>query len=250
MKVLAHAHTLFSSDGELTPQELADLARRRGFSAVLVSDHFESLTAERFAELRRACSRVTGCLLAPGYERSWNGYHVLALGVDAWFDDADLGVWAGRVRAAGGITVLAHPSRYRHRVPASVLGACDAVEVWNSKFAYDGALAPNPAAFDLLGPDRYPLCGQDLHGRRHASSVALRLSGPYTTAREIVECLKRGDYWMENRLWRFERQLPSSRRLVCALFHRGRRIAVNLAIRIRWLARTAGRSLQPRSPRG
>src|SRR6266851_4310656 len=131
---MAHAHTLFSSDGELSPQELADLARGRGFAAVLVADHFESLTAQRFAELRQLCAGVTGCLVAPGYERSWSGYHVLALGVDRWVDDGDIGAWATQVRDAGGITVLAHPSRYRHRVPDGVLAACDAVEVWNSKF--------------------------------------------------------------------------------------------------------------------
>ena len=48
---MAHAHTLFSGDGELSPQQLADLARGQGFAAVLVADHFESLSPERFAEL-------------------------------------------------------------------------------------------------------------------------------------------------------------------------------------------------------
>ncbi len=243
---MAHAHTLFSGDGELTPQELADLARGRGFAAVLVSDHFESLTAERFAELRRACAAVTGCLLAPGYERSWDGYHVLALGVGGWFDDADIGAWARRVHGAGGITVLAHPSRYRHRVPEDVLAACDAVEVWNSKFGYDGALAPHPDAYQLLGTGRYPMCGQDLHGRRHASSVALRLRQPCATTREVLDCLKRGEYVMGNRLWDFDKRLPMLVGLACTLFHRARRIAVDLAIRMRRLVRPLGRGREAR----
>jgi len=242
---MAHAHTIFSEDGELTPQELADLARAHGFAAVFVSDHYESLTAERFADLRRACAEVTGCLLAPGYERSWDRYHVLALGVDRWFDDADVETWARRVRAAGGITVLAHPSRYGHRVPDGVLAACDAVEVWNSKFGYDGAVAPNPAAYRLLGTDRYPVCGQDLHGRRHASSVALHLPRSCATAREIVDCVKRGDYVMANGVWQFNKRLPATLGLLFALFHRVRRIAVDSAIHIRRLART-GRRRQPR----
>jgi len=236
---MAHAHTRFSGDGELSPQELADLARARGFGAVLVSDHFESLTAARFAELRRACASVTGCLVAPGYERSWDGYHVLALGVEEWYDDADIGAWARRVRAAGGITVLAHPSRYGHRVPESVLALCDAVEVWNSKFAYDGATAPNPAAYGLLDISRYPLCGQDLHGRRHASSVAILLPQSYATTREIVECVKRGDYEMGNRVWRFTKRMPGALKPLLGLFHRGRRIAVESAIRMRRFARGA-----------
>jgi len=238
---MAHAHTLFSGDGELSPQQLADLARGQGFAAVLVADHFESLSPERFAELRRACAAVTGCLVAPGYERSWDGYHVLALGVDAWFDDPDLDVWAGKVRGAGGITVLAHPSRYGHRVPAAVLASCDAVEVWNSKFAYDGALAPNPAGYRLLGSRRYPLCGQDVHGRRHVSSVALHLPTPCASWQEILECMKHGEYTLGNRLWRFDKRLRGPAALALAVFHRGRRSAVNSAIRLRRFVRTARR---------
>ncbi len=212
---MAHAHTLFSGDGELSPQQLADLARGQGFAGVLVADHFESLSPERFAELRRACGAVTGCLLAPGYERSWDGYHVLALGVDAWFDDPDLDVWAGKVRGAGGITVLAHPSRYGHRVPAAVLASC--------------------------GSRRYPLCGQDVHGRRHVSSVALHLPTPCASWQEILECMKHGEYTLGNRLWRFDKRLSGPAALALAVFHRGRRSAVNSAIRLRRFVRTARR---------
>jgi hypothetical protein len=245
---MAHAHTRFSRDGELSPQELADLARGRGFGAVLVSDHFESLTAGSFAELRHECARVTGCLLVPGYERSWDGYHVLAFGVDGWFDDADIVEWARRVHAGGGITVLAHPSRYRHCVPDSVLAVCDAVEVWNSKFGYDGAVAPNPAAYGLLGISRYPLCGQDVHGRRHVSSVAILLPRSCVTTQEIVDCVKRGDYAMGNGIWRFPKRLPRALRPLLVLFHRGRRIAVDSAIRMRRLARKAKPKWQTAGP--
>jgi len=230
---MAHVHTCFSGDGELTPSELAELARARGFDAILVTDHFESLTASRFAELQEACAAVTECLVAPGYERSWDGYHILALGVRAWFDDPDLAAWARRVRASGGITVLAHPSRYGHRIPERILAACDAVEVWNSKFAYDGRAAPNPAAYRLLGTRRYPLCGQDLHGTRHASSVALHLPRSCATTREILDCLARGEYTMGNRLWRLSKSLPASLELFFGVFHSARRVAVNTAIRAR-----------------
>src|SRR5688572_8390521 len=90
MKVMIHAHTTFSGDGELDPQQLADVARSRGFDAVLVSDHFESLKPETFQQLVEACRQVENCMMVPGYERSFRGYHILALGVDAWFDNRDI----------------------------------------------------------------------------------------------------------------------------------------------------------------
>jgi CRP-like cAMP-binding protein len=43
MKAMLHVHTCFSTDGELTPRTIARLARERGFGAVLIADHFESL---------------------------------------------------------------------------------------------------------------------------------------------------------------------------------------------------------------
>jgi hypothetical protein len=41
MKVMIHAHTTYSADGELHPAQLAAVALKKGFDAVLVSDHFE-----------------------------------------------------------------------------------------------------------------------------------------------------------------------------------------------------------------
>jgi len=117
MKVMVHTHTTFSGDGELHPQALADLARSRGFDAVLVSDHFESLRPQTFDQLVRICHGITNCLMVPGYERSFRSYHVLALGVEEWINDSDIKSWAHRVRKAGGITAIAHPCRYNHDIP-------------------------------------------------------------------------------------------------------------------------------------
>src|SRR5262245_26402445 len=154
---MIHAHTTYSADGELQPRQLATLARRRGFDAVLVSDHFESLREDTFAKLVEECRSISECLMVSGYERGFRGYHVLALGVDQWSDDTHVLKWCERISAAGGITVVAHPSRYNHVIPRDILEAVDAVEVWNSKFAYDGEVGPNPRSYALLGARRYPL---------------------------------------------------------------------------------------------
>src|SRR5262245_22928756 len=105
MKIMIHAHTTFSADGELSPIELAKLARSRGFDAVMVTDHFESLKPGTFQQLVDACRRIEDCLMVPGYERSFRGYHILALGIDKWFDDLQISRWAAQVYDAGGVVV-------------------------------------------------------------------------------------------------------------------------------------------------
>jgi len=232
MKVLIHAHTTFSNDGDLPPQQLADIAARRGFDAALVTDHFESMTRDSFCELVQQCRGIATCWMIPGYERSWDGYHMLALGVSEWYDDPDLATWAQRVRAAGGLVVLAHPVRYGHSIPRPILNECDAVEVWNSKFAYDGSIGPDPKAYELLGKERFPLCGQDFHGVRHLTSVAVEVRETCASVRSLMLCLRTGKYRMVNDLFSYGLRPPRFAPILTAV-HRIRRRMVKAAIRIR-----------------
>ena len=239
MKVMVHAHTTFSGDGELTPQELAQLARKRGFDAVMVSDHFESLKESTFQKLVAECSRVSECLMVPGYERSFRGYHVLALGIDKWIDDRNVQCWADAVRSAGGIVVAAHPSRYNHAIPSDILEACDGVEVWNSKFFYDGEVGPNPRSFPLLGKSRQPFCSQDLHGVRHASPVGMLFQRQLSTGREIITAVRGGEYRMTNGVLTFDTGLAGRSQTLLRTFHTARRRAVSGAVELRrWIRRT------------
>lgn len=246
MKVLVHAHTCFSSDGELTPRTIARLARERGFGAVLIADHFESLDYVSFGALVEECRWGKECLLVPGYERSWSGYHLLALGVDRWLDDPDPRVWADQVRAAGGLVAIAHPGRYRHRIPETLLEVCDAVEVWNSKPPYDGSFGPDPRGYRLLGRRRLPICGQDLHGVRHLSSVGVELAVAAAGSRDILAALRRGDYRMTNGKVRYGLELSPAAERSLGAFHRARRRLVDLAIHARtgWRRAAAPRRLQ------
>jgi hypothetical protein len=233
MRIMVHTHTTFSGDGELHPQVLANLAKSRGFAAVLVSDHFESLRPHTFRQLVQVCHGITNCLMIPGYERSFRGYHVLALSVEEWIDDADVKSWASRVRTAGGITAIAHPCRYNHDIPADILSSCDAVEVWNSKFGYDGEFAPNPRAYRLLADGRYPLCSQDLHGVRHASPVGIQIDKACNTGSDILDCLRRGEYRMTNGVFSFGPELTRVAASLLGAFHISRTRAVKLAIATR-----------------
>ena len=240
MKVLAHAHTTYSRDGELTAQQLARLAASRGFAAVLLSDHFEDLNAESFGRLVAECRSIRECLMIPGYERDWRGYHVLALAVDRWFDNPALDQWAGNVHRAGGLTVMAHPGRYRHEIPADILSICEAIEVWNSKRGYDGAVGPNPRAYTLLHDGQRPLCGQDLHGMRHASRVALDLRTSSVNQAAILRAIRAGDYRMTNGRYAFGAALSPAVRIALSSFHALRTPLLNAASNARRYAMYLG----------
>jgi hypothetical protein len=173
MRVLLHAHTHWSYDGFLTAASLGARAARHGFGAVLISDHAETLNADRYARLVAECRAVRDVMMLPGLERSFDGYHVCAFGLSEWVDGSDLSSWADAVRASGGLVSCAHPIRYRHRVPAAILQAADLVEVWNAHRRYNGSVAPDPRSWRLLGPRHVPIASQDVHRARDMSTVGV-----------------------------------------------------------------------------
>jgi hypothetical protein len=250
VKVLVHAHTSYSWDGTLSPARVAEEARRRGFAAVLVADHFESLDPERFSRLVEDCRMATAATIVPGIERSWDGYHVCAFGLFEWVVADDLATWSDAVREAGGIVSVAHPVRYRHRIPRHVLDAADALEVWNAKRPYDGTVGPHPRAFDLLDGRLVPLAAQDAHRRRDFNSVGIVIAdvtGPDAILREI----RAGRLHLASRLvsLRGAPGLPLSRALRAV--HAARPVAWAIPVRAyRVWRRVSGRPapVRPSSP--
>lgn len=221
MKLLVHAHTTYSHDGRLSPPELAALAKRKGFDAVLISDHYEDLDEDSYDQLVRDCEGIKTCMLVPGYEKDWSGFHLCAFGVDRWIGDEEIGRWSAKVREAGGIICLAHPGRYRHQVPENILSVCDAVEIWNSKRPYDSFLGPHPDVYHLLG-DRLALVGQDLHRVRDATTLGIITSGGETKS-EILEAIRNRRYRSTSRFFSFEAP-PIAVRALLRLLHPARRL--------------------------
>ena len=138
-------------------------------------------------------------MLVPGVERTWDGYHVCGLGVSDWVDAPDLESWADRIRAAGGLVSMAHPARYRHRVPARVLEVSDAVEIWNAKRPYDGMVGPHPRAFDLLGAARIGLAAQDVHRWSDFNSVGVVVRDVGSTE-DVVAAIRTGSLHLSSAL--------------------------------------------------
>jgi glycosyltransferase involved in cell wall biosynthesis/predicted metal-dependent phosphoesterase TrpH len=175
-RVLAHAHTTWSHDGHLPLDAYIELARRTGCSAVLLTEHEESgWTAERYAAYARACNRISTAdvRLVPGLEFNQNGYHVLCYGLQRLPTRASsIEDLAAAVHQQGCVLVLAHPAKYGWRIPSDLLRAVDAVELWNSKWIYDGKAGPHPKSLALATGKRI-VAGQDVHKLKHLSPLVM-----------------------------------------------------------------------------
>lgn len=192
MKSLAHAHTCWSHDSSLSFDQWRAIAERQGCDAVLLSEHEESgWTKERYAEYVRTCvaestDKVT---FVPGIEFNQEGFHILCYGLKEFpLRPGSIRQLAAAVHEQGCFLCLAHPAKYRWRYPAHVLEGVDAVEVWNSKWIYDGSLGPHPRTL-ALAKKKMILPGQDVHKVKHLSTLFF-----VTETTSILEDLKSGRY--------------------------------------------------------
>jgi hypothetical protein len=198
MEVLgvSHVHSDWSYDGSWTLEDLSAKFRGQGCRVLMMTEHDRGFSASRLEEYRGACSKASsaGTLVMPGIEYSDadNRVHVLVWGSVPFLGEGlPTSQMLESVRAAGGIAVLAHPSRKKVWESFSPYWAerLLGVEVWNRK--YDG-WAPSESAPALLErSSAIPFVGLDFHTQRQSFplSMALDLDGDITED-GVVECLR------------------------------------------------------------
>ncbi len=181
VRALTHVHSTWSHDGLLTLEQWVHLARERRCGLVLFSEHEEpGWTREKYGEYVEACRNASTAdvKLLPGIEFAQDGIHLLAFGLEELPPrPSSIEELATHVRAAGSILVLAHPGKYDWKIPSDIMESVDSVEVWNSKWIYDGPSGPHPASSRLaLEHGKIMMAGQDAHKERHLAELYLLFS--------------------------------------------------------------------------
>src|SRR4030065_2448846 len=103
VKAALHVHSTYSSDSIITPKELVFYAKKRGLTAVALTDHNQVDGARKIA-------RETDFLIIPGTEVSSLGGHIVGLNVDGVLPiglSADETV--DKIHRAGGVAIACHP---------------------------------------------------------------------------------------------------------------------------------------------
>jgi hypothetical protein len=198
MEVLAvsHVHSKWSYDGSWTLEALGEKFSRRGCRVLLMTEHDRGFSASRLVEYRESCARASSdkILVMPGMEYSdaANRVHVLVWGKVPFLGEnlPTIEMLEG-VKRAGGVAVLAHPSRkdawktYEESWGPQLLG----IEVWNRK--YDG-WAPSQTAPELqLRANTVPFVGLDFHTERQSFPLmmALDLEGDEVSEEAVLSAL-------------------------------------------------------------
>ena len=135
VKADLHVHTTYSSDSIITPADLVFYAKKRGLTAVAVTDHNQVEGAKKIA-------RETDFLIIPGTEVSSRDGHIVGLNVNEVIPrglSADETV--DRIHRAGGVAIACHPyALFKGSIGQHVTAKFDAVETINaSSFPFRSA---------------------------------------------------------------------------------------------------------------
>jgi hypothetical protein len=181
VRAAVHVHSEWSYDARWTLPDLRRALGRRGYGAVLMTEHDKGFSAEKWNAYKEACAAASsdGFLVVPGieYSDSSNTVHILTWGPLPFLgENRETGDLLREVRSLGGVAVLAHPSRKNawKSIAAEWLPLLSGIELWNRKA--DG-WAPSADAETLLGMSRaLPFVGLDFHRRRQFFPLAMRIN--------------------------------------------------------------------------
>ena len=135
VKADLHVHSNYSRDSIITPKELVFYAKKRGLTAVAVTDHNQVESAQKIAQ-------ETDFLIIPSTEISSLNGHIVGLNVNTLIPrglPADETV--NRIHDAGGIAIACHPfALFKGSIGNHASSKFDAVEAINaSAFPFNRA---------------------------------------------------------------------------------------------------------------
>ncbi|MGO8805179.1 MAG: CehA/McbA family metallohydrolase [Candidatus Bathyarchaeia archaeon] len=123
-----HVHSNYSRDSLITPKDLVYYAKKRGLTAVAVTDHNQVDGSWKIA-------KETDFLVIPGMEVSSGDGHIVALNVKELIPRGlSAGETVDKIHAAGGIAIAVHPyAWFKGSLASHVKDAkFDAVETLNA----------------------------------------------------------------------------------------------------------------------
>lgn len=197
IKVALHCHSVWSYDASWTLADIAAFFGRRGFDAVMMSEHDTGFDPNKWPDFRAECAAASenGCRLFPGIEYSSpdNDIHILTWGLDTFLaEHRPVAEILRAVAARNGVAVFAHPVRrdaWKQFDPAWT-PLLSGIELWNRK---NDGLAPGRMAERLIEETGLPATlGVDFHVLRHYWPLAHHIAVGDDWEKGIVAAIRQG----------------------------------------------------------
>ncbi len=176
-----HCHT-FHSDGELSPLDVAALARRRGLDFLAITDHNSIASQSDLARLSDP-----GLILIPGTEVTTFKGHFNIWGIGDWVDfrvqtPEEMEAVLRFARARVALISCNHPKPFGPPWAYPEVTGYDCIEVWNGPWFAANQYALDFWAHRIAQGERIPaLAGSDFHRRSEMEDEDRRAPGAPVT---------------------------------------------------------------------
>jgi len=196
-----HVHSAVS-DGVLTPEQVLNWYRSRGYHFVALTDHHVPSQAQAVAEDWITLAGIE----VDGLDPDAGLYHLVGIGAEVSRPSpepaASMQTAVDRLRASGALVCLAHPYWSGQR-SADLIGVegCFALEVYNGSCEVDDAKGFSHVHWDdMLAAGRrlWGVAVDDAHwrtGDRDAGLGWIWVKAPELTQQAILEALQRGCFY-------------------------------------------------------
>jgi len=125
-----HIHSKYSYDSLLSPRLIIRMAKKRGLSAIAVTDH-NTITGA--LETEREASSSQNPLVVPGVEMGTNIGDIIGLFVREKIVSQDFTGVVDDIKERGGLVILPHPFRHHKGITKQMLDSIDVIEVLNGR---------------------------------------------------------------------------------------------------------------------
>lgn len=186
-----HVHSIYSRDSATPIEKLADKFYLAGFAGFALTDH-ETMDGVKKTKAYILQKKLP-LEFIPGCEFKVAEGEIIGLFVEEMIHTHDAGELVDRIHSQGGLAVLPHPfdsirksACPPSRLPKSVLGRLDAIEVFNARC---GTAGPNEKALEFCKKNHFAKTGgSDAHFLFEAGSGYTLV--PKKTSIEKALCAK------------------------------------------------------------
>jgi len=151
-----HCHTVYSCDGNLTPEHLIDLACRAGLGAIAITDH----NTMKGVQVDHKQPSHSGPLIIPGEEISTEFGDIIGIFLNEEIRSRVFAEVTDEIHDQGGMSILPHPLRRKKCPPPDQIEKIHFIESVNSRTSRE----KNEAALHLAREFKRPvIAGSDSH---------------------------------------------------------------------------------------
>ena len=181
-----HVHSKYSYDSFLNPRLIVKTAKRKGLSAVAITDHN---TTKGAAETVREASLSGDLIVVPGIEVKTNIGDIIGLWVEGKIRSRSFLSVVDEIKKQDGIVVLPHPFRGHKNLRNEMLSNIDVVETLNGRVSREDNLRAKKLALSL---DKPVIGGSDAHFAFEIGCVRTILPDASTSSEELRKLITDG----------------------------------------------------------